>query len=151
MSVKRDILNALVTRLQTQCTWATEVVWERIRLHSSDFDDHEVPIIQVYSGRRSAKHQKPRTENAWTIFVEVVCKQTQAGVVDLRTLMDHMESVEQAVGGYAIAGGGDANLAVPQMMHMALIGDDVGLAVIDPYYYGVLEFQALYFNRYTGC
>jgi len=140
--IKSDIFDKLTIQLQT-LTWAKQVNWQRIRLAISDLGDHEIPLIQFYCIRTDYTHEQQRILASSQIGIEVVLKQTQAGLINQKTLFDYMEEVEQCVGA-------KPNLGVPTMLHMKYLSDETDLHMIEPYYYGLLVFEALYYKRYNN-
>lgn len=143
-SKRANILDALKTLLVAQLSWAKTVEWERIRLLSTDFKDHELPVAQFYHLRTDYEQQQGRVQGRMQIAIEVCLKSTATSVVDQRDLFDKMDDVLKAIGT-------QPNLGIPGVIHLRLLGDETDLHSITPHYIGILNFEALYLTTFTGC
>lgn len=145
MSSKRhQIFDTIKTQLTTALTWAKIVDWEKIRILSSDFGEHEVPCVQFYALPTEYKPVTGRSEATMLLSVEVVLKSSASGVVDQRDLFDRMEDV-------ILAFGSKANLGVPGVIHVRLVKDFIDAHTIQPHFVGILTFEVVYMTTYTGC
>lgn len=143
MGIKRQIFEALATRLST-LAWVKLVSWEKVRLTESDFQDHEIPCIQMYDTGALNTHQGGRVEARMGIIVELVLKQTTSMVVNQGILFDYVEEIEQLIGG-------QIDLGVAGVLHLRYVSDNTDLHTINPFYYASLEFEAIYLKSFTGC
>lgn len=145
MSSKRaQILDALKTLLTSKLTWAKVVEWERIRILTSDFQDHEIPVVQFYHTRTDYTHQQGRVEGRMNFNIEVCLKSSTAAEVDQKDLFDKMDDVLKAIGT-------SPNLGVSGVIHLRYLGDETDAHTVLPHYIGVLNFEAIYLTTYTGC
>ena len=144
MSKKREIFDAVKTQLTEQLAWAKVVDWEKIRIMSSDFGDHEIPCVQFYPLPTEYKPQQGRNQATMVLQVEVVLKSSVEGVVDQRDLFDRMDAV-------CLAFGTRPNLGVPGVIHVRLVKDFTDPHTIQPHFIGILTFEVVYMTTYTGC
>ena len=89
-SLENSILAALQGILQ-ELTWQKSVEYEKIKLLSTDFREHELPGIQFYDSGRSIAHVQGRIEVDWNITIEILMKRTSTDVVDQGILLDRTE------------------------------------------------------------
>jgi hypothetical protein len=144
MSKRRDIFDAIKTQLTGALPWAKIVDWEKIRLMSSDFGEHEVPCVQFYALPTEYRPQQGRNQASMLLSVEVVIKSSVEGVVDQRDMFDRMEDV-------ILAFGKNPNLGVAGVIHARLIKDFIDPHTIHPHFIGILTFEVVYMTTYTGC
>jgi len=141
--IRASIFDAFRARLAAQCTWAKVVNWEQIRIAASDFEDHEIPAIQLWSPELFHEHQVQTLETTMSIFVEIIMRSQATGVVDQRELFDKIESVRSAIGT-------QTTLGISQMIHVLILGNEVDLHTLEPFYFGRIHFQAVYKEPYTS-
>jgi hypothetical protein len=145
MSSKRsDIFDALKTQLSSKLTWAKVIEWEKVRILTTDFPEHELPCIQFYHVRTDYQPQQGRVEARMEVNVEVCIKSTATEVVDQQTLFDYMDGILQAIGQ-------SPNLGVAGVIHMRLLRDETDAHTLLPHFIGILTFEVLYLTTFTGC
>lgn len=145
MSSKRaQILDALKSQLTPLLTWAKVIDWQKIRILSSDFSEHELPCVQFYHVRTDYEQQQGRVQARMTLNIEVCLKSTTAGVVNQKDLFDRMDDILLAVGS-------NANLGIPGMIHARLLADETDTHSIEPHFIGILVFEFIYLTTFTGC
>lgn len=144
MSKRREIFDAIKAQLTSELTWAKIVDWEKIRLLSSDFGEHEIPCVQFYQLPTEYRQQQGRVQATALISVEVVLKSSVDGIVDQRDLFDRMDDILRGFGT-------KPNLGVPGVIHIRLIGDEVDAHTIQPHFVGIMTFEVVYLTTYTGC
>jgi len=143
MGIKRQIFEALATEL-SGISWVKVVNWKKIWLLDSDFNDYQIPAIQIYDTGTRNEHQGGRIQATMALSVELVLKQTSAGVVSQADLFDKVEEIESVIGA-------NINLGINGMLHLRYIGDVTDLHTVDPYYIARLDFEAIYLKSFTGC
>lgn len=144
MSKRREIFDAIKTQLTTALTWAKVVDWEKIRILSADFGEHEIPCVQFYALPTDYRPQQGRNQATMLISVEVVLKSSVEGVVDQRDMFDRMDDV-------ALAFGQNPNLGIQGVIHTRLLKDFTDPHTIQPHFIGILNFEVVYMTTYTGC
>jgi len=143
-SKRAAILDNLKTLLTSKLTWAKTVDWQKVRLLSGDFKDHELPVVQFYHLRTDYAQQQGRVEATAQFSVEVCMKSLSTGVIDQRDLFDKMDAVLKAIGS-------NPNLGIAGLIHLRLVSDETDTHTIAPHYIGILNFEAVYLTTYTGC
>ena len=75
MSLHRRIFEAMQAKLQ-ELSWVApeNVRYEKIGLFSSDFGDHELPLIQIYDVGEESRNEQCRDRLTWNLAVELVMK-----------------------------------------------------------------------------
>jgi len=141
--MRHKIFDALEAQLRAGLTWPKTIAWDRIRLLSSEFGDHEIPVVQFYAIREDIVHQHGKLEAHMQLSIEVCLRQTQFATCDQSTLVDYLEEVEQCVGA-------QPNFGVPGVIHARYMSVEVDLHTIEPIYYGRLNFDVIYHKPYTG-
>jgi hypothetical protein len=136
------ILDALETTLKT-LPWVKKVNTEEIILGFSETEQHEVPLIQVYGLGQRIEMERSRIKTYWTIVVELVLRSSYSNSVNMRTLLDYRQEIEQVIGG-------NANLGVPGVIHVAYTGNSDDIRLAKPFYVTELEFEVQYYKPYTG-
>ena len=143
MGIKREIFENLASTLQT-LPWVKTIEWEKIRITETDIRDHEVPMIQIYDTGSQNEHQRGNVQASLGIAIELILKQTVLGTASQSELFDKVEEIETLIGN-------NVDLGVSGMIHLKYISDSTDLHTIEPYYYAVLNFEALYLKRFASC
>ena len=143
MGIKREIFEALATKLQT-LPWVSKVEWENIKIGEAEVSDFEIPYIQVYDAGTLYEPERTRYKATTTISVELWLKQTASSTASQGELFDKCEEIEQLIGD-------DPSLGVTGMLHFRYASDATDLHTIAPYYYAILNFEAIYYKRFTNC
>jgi len=139
------ILAAMKTQLTANITWAKIIDWEKIRILTADFPEHELPCIQFYHVRTDYEPQQGRVQARMSINVEVCIKSSyNGGKVDQKTLFDYMDDILRAVGV-------KPNLGIAGVIHTKLMSDETDAHSLQPHYIGILNFEVLYLTTFTGC
>lgn len=140
--IDSEILDALESTL-TALPWVKKVNTEEIILGFSESEEHEVPLIQVYGLGQRIEMERSRIKTYWTIVVELVLRSSYSNSVNMRTLLDYRQEIEQAIGG-------NANLGIPGVIHVAYTGNSDDIRLAKPFYVTELEFEVQYYKPYTG-
>jgi hypothetical protein len=146
MSMQKRILDALQTTLASACPWAKTIDFERVRLFSTDFGDHELPCIQIYDVGDRSTNQQGRDSVVWTLAVELVMKKNVDEVVDQGLLFDRRLEIKKAIGADPTLG--LQNPGVPttegRMIHVRYASGATDLHVLDNHYLARLIFEAMF-------
>lgn len=141
MILDSQILQHIETRLRT-IPWVSHVEWKRLRLTTTDFREHEVPLIQFYDNGQVITHEQGRLRVEWNISVEVVLRTTAENEVDVVELLDKRQDVEQCLGAQETS-------ALPGLLHLRYTGNEPDYLSILPFFVTRLDFQALYYKAYS--
>jgi len=144
MPVANDssILDAIETQLKT-LTWAKVVETENIRLGFSDLGEHECPYIQVYDNGQVFEHQRGEILTRWQIAVELCLRSASENQVNMRTLLDKRQAIEQCIGS-------KVNLGIPGVINVLYLSNTPDIQIVKPYYVTVLLFEVVYRKRYVS-
>ena len=141
--MKREIFEALVYQLST-LPWVKRINWEKIWLLDSDFNDSELPALQIYDTGSEFTHQGGRLEARTSLSIELVMKQTPQGAVSQGILFDRVEEIELKIGQ-------KIDLGVKGMLHVRYLREVTDLHTVEPYFIARLDFEAIYLKPFTGC
>lgn len=143
MGTKREIFENLASTLSA-LPWVKTVEWERIRITETDIRDHEIPLIQIYDTGSQNEHQRGNVQSTLGISIELILKQTSLNTASQSELFDMVEEIENAIGG-------NINLGVSGVIHLRYVSNATDLHTIEPYYYAVLNFEAIYNRLFSSC
>lgn len=148
-SIEALIMANMKSKLE-ELTWQNLVEYEKIRLLSTDFRDHELPAIQFFDSGRTFQHLKGRVEVEWQITIEVVMKKQADDLVDQSVLLDRMEEIERKIGSNVQLDLGTLASSVGSMVHVKYLNAITDLHTLSPFYSGVLNFSANYYKPYVN-
>ena len=144
MPVANDssILDALENTVKT-LSWAKKVESENIRLEFTDIHDHEIPYIQIYDNGQKITHQMGQVLVNWQIAVELALKSSSSGTVNMRTLLDKRQEIEQVIGA-------NVNLGIPGVINVTYMENTPDLNLVRPFYTTTLLFNVQYRKKYVS-
>ena len=137
-----SILDALETQLKT-ISWAKVVETENIRLGFSELGEHEVPFIQIYDNGQVFEHQRGEILTRWQIAVELVLRSASENQVNMRTLLDKRQDIEQNIGS-------KVNLGIPGVINVLYLSNTPDIQIVKPFYVTTLLFEIVYRKRYVS-
>ncbi len=136
------ISQALVVKL-ADVTALKSRSFDTIRLQSADFQEWELPGVQIIDLGEINIHEGRQTRKQWTLAIELVMGPLTASTPTQTDLWDLMETIENTIFT-------DPNLGVPGMIHMQLLGSSTDLHFMLPYYLGRIELLAEYRQPLLG-
>lgn len=144
MPVANDsaILDAMENTVKT-LAWVKKVESENIRLEFSEVHDHEIPYVQIYDNGQTFTHQMGQVLVSWQIAVELALKSSSEGVVNMRTLLDKRQEIEQAIGA-------NVNLGIPGVINVTYLQNTPDLNLVRPFYTTTLLFRVQYRKKYVS-
>lgn len=149
-SMESLILTNLKTRLD-ELTWVNSVEFEKIKLISTDFREHELPAIQFYdSGKTVIKHEHQRVSLEWQVTIELVMKTMADDVVNQGVLLDRIEEIERKIGANVQLDLGTVGSSVGQMVHVKYLNAITDLHTLPPFFSAVMNFSVAYYKPFTG-
>lgn len=137
-SIRTDIASALATKISTLTTIKTVNV-DPIRLAASDFNEFELPVVQIIDTQETNIHEQVRARKSWNLGIEVIIGPTSLTVPRQTDLWDLMESIEQKIFE-------DPKLGISNVIHMSLIGSMTDLHLLTPLYIGKIDIQIDYYQ-----
>ena len=138
MSMKTLIAEAIMARLETVAGVKSKN-FDTVKLLASDFQDHELPAIQLIDLNESIEHEQRRAKKTWTIALEVVLKPNEFGTKSQKDLWNLCYSIERTLWQFP-------NLAVPGVIHLRYLGSQTDLHLLAPFYFARLDFDVLYYQ-----
>lgn len=138
MSMKTLIAEAIMARLET-VAGVKYKNFDIVKLLASDFQDHELPAIQLIDLNESVEHEQRRAKKTWTIALEVVLKPNEFGTKSQKDLWNLCYSIERTLWQFP-------NLAVPGVIHLRYLGSQTDLHLLAPFYFARLDFDVLYYQ-----
>lgn len=142
MSIDKQIMQLIETRLQT-LPWVKLVNWKRLRLGSSEFRDHEIPLIQFYDAGQRITHEAARLRVEWNISVELVLKSFADNEIDIEDLLDKRQEIEQCLGAQ------ETHTGLQGLQHLRYTGNEPDFLSIAPFFITRLDFEALFYKPYV--
>ncbi len=137
------ISEKIVDIIDTDVPEVKTVTFGRVRLAFDDFRDHEIPAVQIWDVAGEIEHQRGFAQVRWVLALELIMKQTTAGVVDQNELWKLRRKIELALWD-------KPNLGIPGMIHLLYRNHVSDLHLQEPYYVSRMEFEALFRRQLTG-
>lgn len=118
---------------------------EKPKITTGDFNEFELPAVQIIGGIDTNKHEMARGRKLWNLMVEIIIgpiaatdyQPTQADLWDL------METAEQAI--MAVP-----KLGIPSVIHVHLLGSEPDLALLLPMISGRIDIAVEYYQSLVG-
>ena len=148
-SLESSILAALQTILE-ELPWQKSVEYEKIKLLSVDFREHELPGIQFYDSGRQISHVQGRIEVDWNITIEILMKRTSTDIVDQGVLLDRTEEIERKIGENVTLRLDTNDASIGNVVHVKYLNAITDLHTVDPFFISLMNFSVNYFKPYTG-
>jgi len=137
-SIRTDIATALAAKIATLTTVKTVNI-DPIRLAASDFNEYQLPAVQIIDTQETNVHEMVRGRKTWNLGIEIIIGPTTLTVPRQTDLWDLMESIEQKIFE-------DPKLGDPNVIHMKLIGSMTDLHLLSPLYIGKIDVQIDYYQ-----
>ena len=145
MSKKSEILTKIVSILEEMIpTNDIKVVnYQVIKPVFSDFDDWELPAIQLIDQGELVEHEQGRAKKSWELVLEIIMKSSTTGTVNQQSLFDLQNKVEVKLWE-------KPNLYIPGVIDMKYLGSSTDLHMVLPHFYCRLDFQVRYYDALVG-
>ncbi len=140
--MKKQIMEAIKTRLSS-LTWAKSCDWKKIRISMDGTNQDQIPMIQFYQNGTSYTHEQGRLQATMQVSVELVLRSTATQEYDQADLMDKMQEIIEAVGL-------NPNLGIAGVIHARVLSDDLDLHLLEPYFYGTIIFEVIFYVKYNS-
>lgn len=138
MSLKTDIAAAILERLSA-VPGIKSKTFDTVRLMASDFQDHELPAVQMIDLAEAVEHEQRRCKKTWQIALEVILKPNEFGNKSQRDLWDLCYEIERALWARP-------NLQIPGIIHLRYLGSQTDLHLLQPFYFARLDFEVIYYQ-----
>lgn len=145
MAIQDRTLAKLKTILSA-LTWVKYCEYERVKLWTTDFGDHELPAIQIYDVGETARNQQQRDSIVWNLAVEIVMRKNVDEDVNQGLLFQRRLEVKRAIGADPTLGLQDVVVAASEgrMIHIRYAGGMTDLHILEDKYLARLDFQVLF-------
>lgn len=142
MSIETDITDKIQDILNG-ITGIKSVHYEKIKMATTDFLDHEIPAAQLWDVGQTMEHQRGRILVNWAMSIELVTKSLFSGEANQSELLDLRRTVQLALWD-------KANLGIPGVVHLVYNGNITDLHLLDPYFVARIDFSVLFYDNLTG-
>lgn len=144
-SKRTEIAQAIAAKITTDLVPASikTVITDKVRLTASDFQDWELPAVQLIDLGEVNQHEMRRGRKTWNLALEVVIGPTAEDPVSQEELWDLMELLETTI--WPVP-----QLGLTYVIHAKLLGSSTDLHLLDPYYVGRLDLTVDYYQPLVG-
>jgi len=142
VAIETQIIDAIVSRIQTVPEIVT-INSDRIVLATSDFQDHEIPAVQIWDLAQSIQHQRGRILVNWSISIEIILRSLESGAASQRSLWDLRRKIQLALWE-------EPNLNLPGVVHMIYTSNITDLHLVEPNYIARLDLDVQFYDELTG-
>lgn len=140
MSKKSDILSKIVEVLEALVpNDIKEVNYQVIKLTNDDFEEWQLPAIQLIDQGEAVEHEQGRARKAWDIVLEILLKSSEAGTVNQQVMFDLQHLVERTLWE-------NPQLGIPGVIDMKYNGSQTDLHLLAPMYYVRMDFTVRYYD-----
>lgn len=74
------------------------ITFDQIRLNISDYNDYEIPAVQIIDLSSNVNHEMTRSKTSWFLTLELCLRSTlNVGIVNQESLWDLQEDVIRAI------------------------------------------------------
>lgn len=95
MGIRRQVLEAMADVITDNLAWVKKLETENIRIAMEDFQENELPAVQIFdTGQDAVSQAKDIDKHAWPIAVELVMKSTSALAVTQLDFYDKCDELE---------------------------------------------------------
>lgn len=127
-------------------SWVKSCEYEKIKLWTTDFGDHEMPAVQIYDVGEQSRNQQCRDYITWSLAVELVMKKNVDEDANQALLFQRRLEIKRAIGADPTLGLQEAVVAASEgrMIHIRYAGGMTDLHVLEDKYLCRLDFQVLF-------
>ena len=119
------------------------VITDKVRLLAEDFQDWELPAVQIIDLGEVNQHEIRRGKKSWNLSIEVVIGPTAEDPVSQEELWDLMELLETTIWP-------TPQLGLSYVIHAKLLGSSTDLHLLDPFYTGRIDLVVDYYQPLVG-
>jgi len=143
LSIQSDIIDKIIAVIAADVPEITDTNWEKVYLATTDIQDHEIPIAQLWDISQSIEHQQGRVLVTWSLSLELIIKNLIAYPADQKVLLELREKVLLALWA-------QPNLGIPGVIHMVYNGNVTDLHLLEPHFITRIDFDVLFYDNLTG-
>lgn len=141
--IEEQIVNAIVNVITTDVPEIKFISADKIRLAIDDFQDHEIPAVQLWDVAQTIEHQRGRILVDWSMSLEIITKSLFSGEVSQKDLWALRRKIQLALWN-------NPNLLIPRVVHLIYTGNITDLHVLEPFYIARIDFIVRYYDDLTG-
>jgi len=139
-SRKSQILTKIVSILETLIPADIKTVnYQVIKIADGDFEEWELPAIQLIDQGEIVEHEQGRARKTWDIVLEILLKTTVAGQVNQQTMFDLQNLVERKLWE-------NPQIGIPGVIDLKYNGSATDLHLLSPLYYCRMDFTVRYYD-----
>lgn len=116
------------------------VAFDRVRLYTSDFKEHEIPAAQFIDVAEQITHERNRVLRTWTISLEVIHKSTENEYITQQDMWNLEYQISRKIWA-------NPNLSIPGVVHCRYVSNSTDLHLMEPFYLLRLDFDVLYYEH----
>jgi hypothetical protein len=143
VSIESDIVDKIVDIIDTDVPEVETVSFDKIKLATTDFADHELPAVQLWDNGQVPIHERGRIRVDWNISLELIMKSEIDGIVDQKGLFELRRKIQLALWA-------NPNLGIPGVVHLIYTGNISDLHLLQPHYIARIDFAVQYYDDLTG-
>ena len=140
MSIESDIVDKIVSIVETDVPEVNYVSFDEIKLAIADFQPHELPAVQLWDNGQFPKHERGRILVDWRMSLELIMKSSRTSVVDQKSLFELRRKIQLALWE-------DPTLGIPGVTHLKYTGNISDLHLLQPFYIARLDFSVEYYDN----
>jgi len=118
------------------------VAFDKVRLNIADYQDYELPAVQLIDLSSNINHQLSRSLTNWFIAIEICLRTTTSGIVDQKALWDLQTDIIRAI---MI----DPKLSLNFVTHVVIIDKTTDLHLQEPNYIGTIGIEIQFYEPIT--
>lgn len=137
-SVKTLISQALINQVGLVSDFKYKA-FDVVRLGASDFQEWELPAVQIIDLGEVSQHEARRAKKTWTLALEIIMGPLSASTPVQTDLWDLMQKTEEQIFQAP-------QLGLSQVIQLNLLGSSTDLHLMQPYYLGRLDLEVMYYQ-----
>jgi hypothetical protein len=141
-SVRSKIADALLARIAL-LTDIKYSAFDVVKLQASDFQEFELPAVQIIDLGEINTHEMRRGKKSWNLVIEVIVGDTQLDETNQKELWDLMQAIEEHIFQ-------DPKLGLSEVIQMNLVTSSTDMHLLKPFYLGRIEVMIDYYQPITG-
>lgn len=139
MSIDTDIVDKIIS-ISAAVPGINYAKFDEVKLAIDDFEDHEIPAIQLWDNGRSGKHSQGRILYNWSLSLELIMRSQTTDVVDQKALFEKMREIKLALWD-------KPNLLIPGVVQLNYVAEVTDLHLLKPNYIGRLDFEVQFYDE----
>lgn len=137
-SMKSKIAAEIINRCSTIAR-VKYVAFDKVKLLASDFNESQIPAIQLIDIGMTSQPEQSRASKSWQIALELLMRSDQYREVSQQDLWNLENEVLRKV--FA-----NPQLGIPGVKDLVLLGSTTDLHLLEPYYYSRISIQVNFYE-----